>query len=271
MAIFPTEQFNVILLGLFKVPLIPWRNCWAQPHHRMILMQTKLRPQGRAGRMRCVTRCSSGGRAQWFLSDAPPGKASPNNQTELLAGRKGTPAQQPSKQSIIPPLGSCFLLHKLVRASPRFLSSHQQLRLQRAAQIWVSCWICGEHPALSSTRTRVGLHGWSPVYLRKGGRTGSPWLWQEWPLSQCDNTLGCSSSPSMVTAQGPWAGRDSGRDSEISTSRTEERVKACQVICPTKAFPKTKALMNNIVNTITKAFDILMLKKVLFAHDQLLQ
>lgn len=67
----------------------------------------------------------------------------------------------------------------------------------------------------------------------------------------------------MTTSQGPWKGRDSGRDSEISTNRTEERVKACQIICPTKAFTKTKALMNNIVS-ITMAFDILMLKKSYF-------
>jgi len=44
----------------------------------------------------------------------------------------------------------------------------------------------------------------------------------------------------MATSQGSWKGRDLGRDSQISTSRTEERVKACQIICPTKAFTKTK-------------------------------
>lgn len=83
----------------------------------------------------------------------------------------------PKKGSFLPrDPANCTHRHGL-RASPRFLSSHQQLqqlRLQRAARIWGSWWICGECPALSSTRTRVGLHGWSPVHLRKGGRTGSP-------------------------------------------------------------------------------------------------
>lgn len=64
----------------------------------------------------------------------------------------------------------------------------------------------------------------------------------------------------MTTSEAPWEGRDLGRDSEIYTNRTDEQVKAHQIIHPTKAFTKTKALMNNIGRT-TMAFDILICLK----------
>lgn len=130
------------------------------------------------------TRCSSGGRAQWFLSDGPPGKTSPNNQTQLLAGRKGSPSQHPSKQSIIPPLGSCFLSHKL----------HSQTLGENISQ---PPFLPPPAPAAQAAESSPGqqrfgfpggcvvsvLHwaarepGWDCMaglllYLRKGGRTG---------------------------------------------------------------------------------------------------
>lgn len=84
----------------------------------------------------------------------------------------------------------------------------------------------------------MGLHGWSLVCLT------APWAAvpvHPWPLLRV---------PGKAEAQG---------EAEISTSRTGDRVKACQIMCPTKAFPKAKALVNNIVISITKAFDIFML------------
>lgn len=68
---FPLNNFFFpLLLGLFKVPLIPWRNCWAQPHPRWSSCRRNSTPKGAlAGSdFRCVTRRSSGRRPQWFPS-----------------------------------------------------------------------------------------------------------------------------------------------------------------------------------------------------------
>lgn len=266
MAIFPTEQ---LLLYYYFNSFRPFQG----PPNSLKELLGSAPPQDdphankaalpRESWQHQVLDVSPGAAQEEELRDSPPGKASPNNQTELLAGKERSPfstaIQTKDHSSLGILLSYTNWTHRhWVKTSPRSFSSQQQ---PRSVRIWGSWWVCGECPALSSRRTWMGLQGWSPGLSEERWQdrlslavTGmaSVTVWH--PGVQLQAIHGCCSG--SLERQ-----RDSGRDSEISTSRTGERVTACQIICPTKAFPKTKALMSNIVISITKAFDILMLKK----------